>query len=148
LFDILIRRLKEETERIHCKHSDNIELGKGENDMPYSRASTPRNLDKLEDWANRRLPVRNRKVQTWARLTPHSSTDWEQTAALLKSSWGSLLWVQNECESAWGTTTIMEPNFSHQWREEQGSKETLQPGRFKNWPQTFPPPGGGSAAVE
>lgn len=70
-------------------------------------------------------------------MTPHIGTDWEHTAALLKRSWGLLLWVQDEYESA-RRTTIMDPNSSQQQREEQGSKEKLQLGRFKLASDLFP----------
>lgn len=121
-------------------------LERGRFDMPYGRDSTQRNLRKPENWANRRAPIRSKKSHTWARMTPHTSTDWEQTAALLERSCRLLLWVQDECESSQGTTTITEPNSSQQQRPEQGSKEKLQPGRFKlAW---LFPQGVGSAAVE
>lgn len=90
-----------------------------------------RNLRKPANWANRRAPIRSKKLHTWARMTPHISTEQEQTAALLERSCRLLLWVQDECESSQGTTTIMEPNSSQQQRPEQGSKEKLQLGRFK-----------------
>lgn len=37
-------------------------LERGRFDMPYGRDSTQRNLRKPENWANRRAPIRSKKI--------------------------------------------------------------------------------------
>lgn len=71
----------------------------------YSNLSTVSTLQRGGLIKNsRRVPIRSRKLHTWTRETPHHSTGWDQTAAMLERCWTSQLRIK----------TITEPKPSQQ----------------------------------
>lgn len=73
---------KPEEESMHIQQTQySPKLAKGRIDIIDS---AQRNPDKPGGWASTRVSIRSRKLHTWSRETPHLSTFWEQTAALLE----------------------------------------------------------------
>lgn len=74
--------------RLLFKFDTKLEVGREQSDTLEDRATIQRELDKLEEWADRNLIKQrtNKKSNTWEERTPCSATSWGLTG------WGAALW--------------------------------------------------------